>query len=150
MQDNIANIAFFYGLVHYYATIAEPAELELEFSQSRDNFYNAAQHGINATIQWTDGQRTRLQKRVLDQLLVEAETGLHKLGIDEHDISHNLRIIEKRILSGQTGSQWQKQFAELHDYDMQKLTKQYLHNQRSNLPWSRVLTNKGCVLIPLR
>ena len=148
MQDNIANIAFFYGLVHFYATIAEPVENDLNFAQSRDNFYNAAQHGIDTQVQWTDQQRIKLQKLVLDQLLVEAETGLHKLGIDEKDIRHNLRIIEKRTLNGQTGSQWQKQFAELHQYDMQKLTKQYLHNQRSNVPvhcWdfaSETLTNK--------
>jgi len=137
MQDNIANIAFFYGLVHYYATIADPPEDTLSFSQSRDNFYNAAQHGFDAHTHWTEGQRVRLQKLVLDQLLIEAETGLRKLGIDEPDIRHNLRIIEKRTLGKQTGSQWQAQFAALHDFDMQKLTKQYLHNQQSNIPVHR-------------
>lgn len=150
MQDNIANIAFFYGLVHYYATIADAPENTLGFSQSRDNFYTAAQHGINAQVVWTEQQRTRLQKLVLDQLLVEAEAGLHKLGIDGKDIHHNLRIIEKRVHSGQTGSQWQQQFAKLHGNDMLKLTKQYLQNQRSNLPVHRwdfatdTLINHSC------
>jgi gamma-glutamyl:cysteine ligase YbdK (ATP-grasp superfamily) len=134
MQDNIANMALFYGLVHYYATIAEPPEQALSFSQSRDNFYHAAQHGLDGTVQWTEQQRIKMQKLVLDQLLIEAETGLRKLGIAETDIKHNLRIIEKRTLNKQTGSQWQKQFAALHNFDMQKLTRQYLHNQRSNIP----------------
>ena len=132
--DNIANIALYYGLAYYYANIAEAAEDKLSFAQVRDNFYTAAQHGINSHITWTDKKSITIQKLVLDRLLIEAETGLHKLGIDEQDIKHYLGIIEQRINSGQTGSEWQRRFAEYHDGDMQLMTKTYFNNQKTNEP----------------
>jgi gamma-glutamylcysteine synthetase len=132
--DNIANIALYYGLAHYYANIAEPAEDKLSFAQVRNNFYTAAQHGINSHIEWTDNKSTTIQKLVLDRLLVESETGLHKLGIDEQDIKYYLGIIEQRINSGQTGSEWQRQFVEYHDGNMQLMTKNYFNNQKTNEP----------------
>jgi gamma-glutamyl:cysteine ligase YbdK (ATP-grasp superfamily) len=134
IEDNIANIAFYYGLVHYYATLTEPAEDIISFTQSRTGFYAAAQHGIHAHIDWVDGERSTIQRLVLDRLLVECETGLHKLGIYQEDIDHYLSIIDKRIASGQTGSAWQRRFAETHDNDMNLLTKTYLDNQRSDEP----------------
>lgn len=132
--DNIANIALYYGLAHYYATIADPAEDTLSFAQVRDNFYTAAQHGISSHIEWTDNKRITIQKLVLDRLLIEAETGLFKLGIDEQDIEYYLGIIEQRVSSGQTGSDWQRRFVELHNGDMQLMTKSYFNNQKTNEP----------------
>lgn len=135
--DNIANVALYYGLAHYYATIADPAEDTLSFAQVRNNFYTAAQHGIYGHIEWTDNKRTTIQKLVLDRLLVEAETGLYKLGIDEQDIKYYLGIIEQRVSSGQTGSDWQRRFVECHNGDMQLMTRNYLNNQKTNEPVHR-------------
>lgn len=132
--DNIANIAFYYGLVYYYANIADPVEDILDFPQVRDNFYRAAQHGINQNIEWLDNTRSTIQKLVLDRLLIEAEVGLNKLGIDEQDIHTYLGIIDHRVKSGQTGSQWQRTFAELHDNDMHTLIDTYYKNQMTNSP----------------
>ena len=132
--DNIANIALYYGLAYYYSNIAEPAEDKLSFAQVRDNFYTAAQHGINSHIEWTDNKSITIQKLVLDRLLIEAETGLHKLGIDEQDIKYYLGIIEQRINSRQTGSEWQRRFVEYHDGNMQLMTKNYFNNQKTNEP----------------
>ena len=132
--DNIANIAFYYGLAHYYSTIADPVEDTLSFAQVRDNFYTAAQHGIYGHIEWTDNNKTTIKKLVLDRLLVEAETGLYKLGIDEEDIKYYLGIIEQRVVSGQTGSDWQRRFVECHNCDMQLMTKNYFNNHKTNQP----------------
>lgn len=132
--DNIANIALYYGLAYYYANIADPVEKTLSFAQVRDNFYTAAQHGINSHIEWTNNKSITIQKLVLDRLLVEAETGLHKLGINEQDIKYYLGIIEQRINSGQTGSEWQRRFVEYHDGNMQLMTKNYFNNQKTNEP----------------
>jgi gamma-glutamyl:cysteine ligase YbdK (ATP-grasp superfamily) len=134
LADNIANVAFYYGLVHYYATISDPAEDTLDFAQVRDNFYTAAQHGINHNIEWIDNKRLTIQKLTLERLLPEAETGLSKLGIDEQDIKYYLGIIEHRITCGQTGSDWQHKFAKLHNYDMNLLTSTYFNNQKTNKP----------------
>ena len=137
VEDNIANIAFFYGLLHFYATLIEPPEDELSFAQSKHNFYRAAQHGINAQAEWLEGARMKIQKLVLDRLLIESETGLHKLDIDETAIQHYLGIIEQRMLTAQTGSAWQRIFAQTHHHDMSILTRTYLQNQRDNQPVHR-------------
>ena len=132
--DNIANIAFYYGLAHYYANFADPVNETLPFSQARDNFYLAAQHGLNSHVTWTDKKRYSMKKLILDQLLVEAETGLNNLSLDDDDIKKYLNIIDKRIISEQTGSSWQRNFASRHQNDMQKLTMTYFKNQKTNHP----------------
>ncbi len=134
IEDNIANIAFFYGLVHFYATLIDAPENSLSFAQSKQNFYCAAQHGIDATVGWLENRRVKLRKLVLDRLLVESETGLRKLDIDDTTIQHYLGIIEQRMRNRQTGSAWQRRFAQTHHHDMTLLTHTYLHNQRSGQP----------------
>ena len=132
--DNMANMAFFFGLAHYYARLTDPAEEQIDFTRCRTNFYDAARHGIGTHIDWTDGYHGRLDKLVLDRLLIECETGLHKLGIYQEDIDRYLGIIDERVRSGQTGSDWQRRFADAHDDDMTLLTKTYLKNQQSGRP----------------
>lgn len=132
--DNIANIAFYYGLAHYYANYADPVEQTLPFSQARDNFYLAAQHGLDAHVTWNDKKHHSLKKLILDQLLIEAETGLQNLNLDDDDIKKYLGVIDKRIHSEQTGSSWQRNFASKHQHDMQKLTLTYFKNQKTNHP----------------
>jgi hypothetical protein len=134
MVDNIANIAFYYGLVEYYATCTTPPESALTFAETRDNFYRSAQIGLNHRLLWSDGNRYTIQDLVLSRLLSEAETGLSRLGISDPDRSYYLGIIESRIESGQTGSQWQRKFVELNGRDMRQLTKSYYHNQQYNKP----------------
>jgi len=131
--DNIANIAFYYGLVNYYATIADPAEQALPFSQARDNFYLCARHGLNAHVRWTDGKHGTVRKLILDRLMIEAETGLHDLDLDEDDIKKYLGVIYQRVTNEQTGSAWQRNFLSQHD-DMQQLTMTYFENQKTNQP----------------
>lgn len=132
--DNIANIAFYYGLAHYYANYSDPVETLLPFAQARDNFYQSARHGLHAHVVWTDGKHHTLKKLILDRLLIEAETGLQKLYLDEDDIKKYLGVIEQRVRSEQTGSNWQKNFVSSHDNDMQKLTTTYFENQKTNHP----------------
>lgn len=132
--DNIANVAFYYGLVHYYATIADSEHRTVPFSQARDNFYLSAQQSLNAHVTWTNNQHGSMKKLILDQLLIEAETGLKDLSLDDDDISKYLGVIHNRIKNKQTGSNWQKLFAQKHEYDMEKLTQTYFNNQKSNQP----------------
>ena len=134
MTDNIANMALFFGLAYHYANLKEPPEYQLEFAQSRDNFYNAARQGLEQNIQWLDNRRLSIRDLLLDRLLPEAELGLKALSFDERDISHYLGIIAARIESGQTGCQWQRNFIAQHGRDMNALTHQYLHNQFSGRP----------------
>jgi gamma-glutamyl:cysteine ligase YbdK (ATP-grasp superfamily) len=132
--DNIANLAFYYGLVQHYANREIPPETRLTFAEARDNFYRAARFGLAHKLTWTDGNRYSMQNLVLERLLLEAEAGLYKLGIAENDIHYYLGVIENRVYNGSTGSEWQRRFVQRHGRDMQLLTQTYYHNQQSNRP----------------
>ena len=132
--DNLANIAFYYGLVHYYATQETAPESQLEFAQSRDNFYNAARYGLEGKITWPGCERCNLQQLMLNRLLDQAETGLNALQIDRRDIDYYLGIIQHRAEHRQTGSQWQRAFVQQHQASMQQLTQTYYHNQQTGEP----------------
>jgi gamma-glutamyl:cysteine ligase YbdK (ATP-grasp superfamily) len=132
--DNIANIAFYYGLVHYYATTEEPPENAIPFTKAKDDFYRSAQLGLKHKTQWFSKNTDTLQKIVLDKLLLKAETGLYKLGIEQQDCQRYLSIIAQRVESNKTGSQWQINFLNAHQNDRTQLTLNYLKNQQSGVP----------------
>lgn len=132
--DNIANIAFYYGLVHYYATSEKSPESDMPFTDAKINFYGAAQHGLKQKISWPGLSTDSLQKTILDRLLSEAETGLYKLGINQQDSQRYLSIIEQRVLKNRTGSQWQLNFLNTHQDDRTQLTLNYLRNQTTGQP----------------
>ncbi len=134
MIDNIANIAFYYGLVQYYATAEEAPEHSLPFARAKDNFYRAAQVGLKHKTRWLGKQTNTLQKIILDQLLIEAEAGLCQLGIDQQDSRRYLSIIEQRVEKNRTGSQWQLDFLNAHQDNRNELTLNYLRNQVSGEP----------------
>jgi len=132
--DNIANIAFYYGLVHYYASIDEPPEYAIPFPDAKDNFYRSAQVGLKHKTRWFSKKTDTLQKIILDKLVIEAETGLYKLGIDQQDCKRYLSIIEQRVAHNKTGSQWQIQFLNRHHNNRTQLTLNYLKNQQTGIP----------------
>jgi len=132
--DMIANSAFYYGLVHYLAGLKAPPERTLDFSTSRDNFYEAARLGLEARIGWFDGARMGLRSLILDQLLSLARVGLQSLEIDAADIHAFLGIVEARVRSGQNGAAWQRRYAAAHGRDMEALTAAYAERQHSGRP----------------
>ena len=139
IADNIANMAFYYGLVHHYATADQPPERLVPFAQAKSDFYRAAQLGLRHSMTWMENRNRTIQHLILDEMLPAAEAGLHGLGIDESDSKHYLGIIEQRVSTAQTGSQWQLDFLNAHQDDRQLLTLNYLRNQQEGRPvhtWS--------------
>jgi gamma-glutamylcysteine synthetase len=132
--DNVANMAFFLGLIHYYANLDTAAETQLEFAMARDNFYTAAQHGINNKINWPGCQRCSIRHLILHRLLDQAEAGLNAMALDKKDIEYYLGIIQSRAERNQTGSDWQRLFVEKHGASMQQLTQTYYRNQQRGEP----------------
>lgn len=132
--DNIANIAFFYGLVHYYATLEKPPEHELPFTEAKNNFYRSAQLGLKYKTRWLSNKTDAMQNIILDKLLIEAEAGLGQLGIDPADRQRYLSIIQQRVEKNKTGSQWQLDFLNAHQDNRTSLTLNYLKNQKAGLP----------------
>ena len=131
--DEIANTAFFYGLQEYYANLEEPPESQLSFSESKNNFYTAAQHGLNAKIHWLNGKKVPILTLLLD-LIENSRQGLRMLDVEECDIQHYLTIIDARLRKKQSGAEWQKNYVEKHGRDMNQLAKRYLSLQNSGNP----------------
>jgi len=132
--DTVANAALFAGAVKSLIELRHPPEMELTFNHARHNFYQAARLGLAADFYWLNDQHVNAKDFLLQYLIPMARAGLEKLDIDSHDIQFYLGIIEQRIKSGQTGTQWQQRYASLHDYDMQALTAAYAKLQQSGKP----------------
>ena len=135
--DNIANMAFYFGLVEYYASGQKPPAELLDFSQVRNNFYTSARHGLDTKINWPDSKRCDMRHLILDKLINHAELGLNQLNLDKKDIEYYLGVIRSRAEQQQTGSQWQREFVARQGNDMQRLLETYYHNQQTGEPVHR-------------
>jgi CBS domain-containing protein/gamma-glutamyl:cysteine ligase YbdK (ATP-grasp superfamily) len=106
VQDEIANAAFFVGLMvalpEEYGEIAK----RLSFDDAKENFFAAARHGLNAQLRWLDGKSLSATALILNELLPLARAGLKEAKVDSKDIDKYLGIAEQRVRSGQTGAQW--------------------------------------------
>ena len=106
VQDEMANAAFFVGLMvalpHEYGEIAK----RLSFDDAKENFFAAARHGLNAQLKWLDGKSFSATFLILNELLPLARAGLKQSKVDSSDIDKYLGVLEERVRSGQTGAQW--------------------------------------------
>ncbi|MDX1587317.1 MAG: hypothetical protein R3296_00130 [Oleiphilaceae bacterium] len=135
MPDVVANILFFYGLIHYLAELEEPPEQRLAFGQVTANFYQAARYGLESPVFWLDGHEVRLRELLLERLIPAVSGTLTRLGVDRQDIHDYLHgIIEPRVRSGQTGAAWQKRFVARHGRDFARLTQAYHEQQSREVP----------------
>ncbi len=128
VSDMIANAAFFYGLTQSIMEKISSQE-KMPFETAKNNFYQAAEHGLQGQIVW-DGKTysgDTLQQLIIKKLIPMAEQGLQKLEIEQDSINHYLDIIKDRTITGQTGSVWQINHLDKHKGDLQKMTADYLH-----------------------
>lgn len=107
IADEVANAAFWCGLMVEYADRIGKVASALDFDAAASNFYTAAREGLGATMRWMGNRDVTAQSLVLDELLPDAEAGLRKRKVDEADIRRYLRIVEGRARNNRTGSRWQ-------------------------------------------
>lgn len=134
--DVIANTLFFYGLCKHLCDEIIEKGLPIPFSQAKDNFYNAARYGLNGPIVWFDGHKHRIQQLFVSELVARAILGLKSFGISHCDIEDFLDVIQHRIATRQTGSQWQRDYMQNNPDDFTAMTRQYLDNQNQGKPVS--------------
>jgi CBS domain-containing protein len=104
--DEVANAAFWIGAVlGASAKYGNPAS-HMEFGEAKSNFLAAARHGLNAGLSWLDGRTVGAGPLIQETLLPLARQGLETAGIDGGDADRYLGVIEARVSSGQTGSEW--------------------------------------------
>lgn len=132
--DTIANMAFYHGALVGLAELDTSEINAIDFGIVRDNFYKAAQFGLDATIMDTNGKLCNIKTILQDTLLPLAKLGLEKYRVADSDISEYLGIIEQRLENSINGSQWQRRYQEKHQCDMHKLTKAYYERQQAGEP----------------
>ena len=132
--DNIANAAFFYGLVLNLADEADTLCEEIPFELAKRNFYRAARHGLNAKVQWRAGESAELKDLLLRELLPRARLGLLRENIPESEVNEFLSIIARRVETEQTGAHWMRAWQDKHGKDFSKLVIAYLQRQTEGAP----------------
>src|SRR6185503_10148427 len=105
VQDEIANAAFFVGLMVAAPGTYGDITRRLSFDAAKENFFAAARHGLNAHFTWLDGSSRSAASLILDELLPLSRAGLKHASVDSSDIEKYLGLLEERVRSGQTGSQ---------------------------------------------
>jgi CBS domain-containing protein/gamma-glutamylcysteine synthetase len=104
--DEMANAAFFYGLMT--ALPGECGEIEklMTFDDAKNNFFAAARHGLKAQLTWVDGRDYPASTLILEYLLPAAREGLKQAGVEVEDRDRYLDVIGERVERDQTGAQW--------------------------------------------
>ncbi len=107
VTDEVANAAFWFGIVHGAAAeYGDPAG-RIPFDHAKANLLAAARLGLDAQFTWFDDQRIPAGDLILDQLLPIARRGLEHCGIDAEDAQRYLQVVQDRVESGRTGACWQ-------------------------------------------
>jgi len=105
--DEIANAAFWCGLMQGIALEHEDIRPLMDFDEAKSNFIGSARRGLASEMDWIDGKRWRSADLVVEQLVDVAKNGLRARNVDEDDIQKYIGIIDERVKSQMTGAQWQ-------------------------------------------
>ncbi|HSP06477.1 MAG TPA: CBS domain-containing protein, partial [Acidobacteriota bacterium] len=137
--DQMANAALFFGLMYEMPHAYPPIDTVMAFDHAKENFYSAARHGLNGQFTWFGGKTVSPSDLLLKELIPLARQGLNRAGIEATDIDRYLGVLEERVQSGITGSQWalrslagQKQ--QNPEASCRFLTEFMLRNQRRGVP----------------
>ena len=107
VADMVANAAFFFGTVHFFATESRPIWTKMSFAAAENNFIRGAKEGYDANLFWPGTGRICADDLVIRYLLDIADAGLQSLGASEGARSTYLGIIEERALARASGAAWQ-------------------------------------------
>lgn len=136
--DQMANFAFWTGLMAGRPTKFDDVASTLDFRDVKANFVKAARTGKDSSLHW-EGQQVPIPDLVNKELLPIAYAGLEKVGIEKSERELLLGIIGKRT-AGNTGTKWLvKNYRDLRkkvrqDDALLTLTKGIHENQKTRLP----------------
>jgi len=104
--DEVSNAAFWFGLVSSLVNEGSDIREKISFDVVRTNFVAAARHGLDAQLEWMNGETYTAQDLICGQLIPLAEIGLEAGGIDRADIDRYLGTIRERVQRRRTGARW--------------------------------------------
>ncbi|WP_019624048.1 glutamate-cysteine ligase family protein [Thioalkalivibrio thiocyanoxidans] len=132
--DMLANTAFAMGLTEHLIHESPDGTLGTPFSEARDNFYNAARHGLDARLRWGHASPEPAPRLIRRHLLPRAAAGLERLGVDPAEANSLLGIIAARTATRQTGARWQRDWVARHGRDWSGLVRAYRGWQNTGSP----------------
>jgi CBS domain-containing protein len=107
IRDEVANAAFWFGLVSALAHEERDVRQGMEFDDAHANFVAAARLGLDSHLHWLGMRETRSARRLITETLLPlAREGLEVGELDQDDIDHYLGIIRERVESKQTTAVW--------------------------------------------
>lgn len=106
ITDEVANAAFWFGLMAGLPDEYRKIQKKFEFDDAKTNFIKAARDGLDNKFLWFNDAKYSAQDLIVKELIPIARQGLLKRKVNPPDIDKNLGLIEERVHSGRTGSQW--------------------------------------------
>lgn len=104
--DEVANTAFWLGLMRGMADEYGDPRGRFEFDDAKNNLLAAARLGLDAQLRWVDGKTYPTHDLILAILLPIARRGLESNNVDEADIDRLLDVIRERVVQEKTGARW--------------------------------------------
>ncbi len=106
VADEIANAAFWVGLMEGFGESYDDITRWMDFDDVRSNFVATAFSGHEAELTWIKGQKLSVAELVEKELLPIARAGLKKRQVADADANQYLGIIAERNKTRQTGASW--------------------------------------------
>jgi hypothetical protein len=140
--DMMANAAFYYGALRALSEEDRPLWTQMSFAAARENFFNAARHGMAARLYWPGMGTVTTDELVLRQLLPLADEGLRRWEVSTTVRDRYLGVIEGRAKAGLNGAAWQVQtVTALQEQDgltrpraLAEMLRRYAERMHSNEP----------------
>ncbi len=140
VTDEIANAAFWLGLLNGMDNEYPEISKVLDFDDARMNFIAASKLGLDTKFKWVGDKRYSAVDLINKELLPLAREGLKNADVYEGDISSYLDVIKERTEAAQTGSYWMvKSYNSLskdvsREQALTAITNAMIKNQRKGEP----------------
>ncbi len=141
IADQIADAAFFYGLVTRLARQVRPIWSRMPFAEAEENFTACARLGLDAEVNWPGYGRVPVAELIATELIPLAGKGLEMLDVDPELIERYLTVVRNRAHSGRNGAAWQRHVvAQLEGEGLSRadalvaMTRQYRDHQDTGRP----------------
>lgn len=109
IRDSIAFLALFAGLMESLPRRAHPVR-DLDWETAKANFYAAARHGLDATLEWIDvaGDETTEHEVIYGELFELARDGLERRGLSAAWAERFITPLRVRIDRTLTPAAWKR------------------------------------------
>jgi len=109
VRDSMALMVAFAGAMEGLTRTEHPVA-DLDWEDSKDNFYAAMRDGLDADMTWitADGSETHDIEIALTDLLEHAAEGLRAVGLDRGEVDRYLQPLQWRIENSTTPASWKQ------------------------------------------